>query len=289
MGSDNFHPVVIIGAPRSGTNMLRDILTACAGASTWPCDEINYIWRHGNLLYPSDEFTADMATSRVRSYIRKQFSRVARTYDSPTVVEKTCANSLRVAFVDAILPEAKYIYIFRDGIDATGSAKLRWKSALDIPYLLKKVRFVPWRDLPYYAARFAWSRLYRLSSKEKRLAFWGPVLDDMDAVLRHNSLTEVCALQWQRCVENAELAFSDIASERVHRVCYEDFVDNADNELRLILEFLGVSANEDQIKRAVSTVSGRSVGKGRAALGHEEIARLEFLIGATLDRYGYRG
>ena len=44
--------VVIIGAPRSGTNMLRDVLTSLPGFATWPCDEINLIWRHGNRDLP---------------------------------------------------------------------------------------------------------------------------------------------------------------------------------------------------------------------------------------------
>ena len=48
--------VIIIGAPRSGTNMLRDALTALPDCGTWPCDEINYVWRHGNVGFPSDEF-----------------------------------------------------------------------------------------------------------------------------------------------------------------------------------------------------------------------------------------
>ena len=269
--------------------MLRDILTAFTGVATWPCDEINYIWRHGNLRHRSDEFTADMATARVRRYIRSQFAWVAATYESTTVVEKTCANSLRVDFVDKILPEAKYVYIYRDGIDATGSAKLRWKAALDIPYLVKKVRFVPLLDLPYYAIRYIWSRLYRFFSNEKRLAFWGPTLPDMDTILERHTLIEVCALQWQQCVEKAEQAFLNIAGDRVHRVRYENFVNNPGQELRRILDFLEISANEDEVKRAVSSVSERSVGKGRASLDHRQTTHLESLLGDTLDRYGYRG
>jgi len=34
--------IIIVGAPRSGTNMLRDVLTSFDGVCTWPCDEINY-------------------------------------------------------------------------------------------------------------------------------------------------------------------------------------------------------------------------------------------------------
>ena len=142
--------VVIVGAPRSGTNMLRDVLTSFDGISTWPCDEINYIWRHGNVRYPSDEIPSCKASPSIRSYIQQRFTDIRKKYDADVVVEKTCANSLRVPFVDAVVPDAKYIFIYRDGIDATGSAKERWTAELDIPYILEKVKFVPKTDLPYY-------------------------------------------------------------------------------------------------------------------------------------------
>ena len=68
-----YQPAVIIGAPRSGTNMLRDVLTSLEGIATWPCDEINYIWRHGNVRFPSDEIPADRATPVIKSYIQQSF------------------------------------------------------------------------------------------------------------------------------------------------------------------------------------------------------------------------
>ena len=48
----DWSPLVIVGAPRTGTNLLRDLLTQLPGYGTWPCDEINYIWRHGNATHP---------------------------------------------------------------------------------------------------------------------------------------------------------------------------------------------------------------------------------------------
>lgn len=281
-------PLIIIGAPRSGTNMLRDILTSFDDISTWPCDEVNYLWRHGNVRYPSDEMPAERATPAVQAYMRKQFDWVANRYRAHTVVEKTCANSLRVPFVDRAVPGARYVYIHRDGIDTTGSAKLRWQAKLDIPYLLEKVRFVPLTDLPYYGTRYLWSRVYRWFSREKRLAFWGPALDDMPEILEQHSLNEVCALQWQRCVENAESAFADMPQDKVIRVRYEDFVRQPKEELSRIVDFLGLEVSAEAIREAVSGVSSKSIGKGRASLEESEVASLESLIGETLDRYGYR-
>lgn len=279
--------LVIIGAPRSGTNMLRDVLTSFEGIGTWPCDEINYIWRHGNVRYPSDEIPAEKATPAVAAYIRARFEDIRRTQNAPIVVEKTCASCLRVPFINKVLPDARYVYIYRDGIDATGSAKLRWTAKLDIPYLMEKVRFVPITDLPYYGLRYFWSRVYRLFSREKRLAFWGPKLDNMDEILEKHTLNEVCALQWQRCVEKADQDLSQIDPERVIRVRYEDFVSEPVSQLEKIFTFLGYKASPDLVKAAVAGVSNGSLGKGRKALGEEEVARLEALTGDTLKRYGY--
>lgn len=280
--------VIIIGAPRSGTNMLRDILTSFDGVCTWPCDEINYIWRHGNVGYPSDEMPPSLVSRKVQKYIQEKFDHTREKYNSEIVVEKTCANTLRVPYVDAILPEAKYINIIRDGIDATGSAKLRWQSNVDLPYILKKARYVPVIDLPYYSARYLWSRFFKLISKEKRLAFWGPVLSDIDDLLQKHTLEEVCAIQWQRCVDSSDRALAAMAEGKVLHLRYEEFVAQPAIELEKVLQFLGVDASKEDIERAVAGVSDKSLGKGRAALGDETIKSLETLIGSTLERLGYK-
>lgn len=282
-----YTPVIIIGAPRSGTNMLRDVLASLPGVATWPCDEINSIWRHGNVRYPSDEFIPDMARPEVCNYIRKQFDWVSRKYKAQTVVEKTCANSLRMGFVDQVVPEAKFIFIRRDGLDAVGSAIKRWKAELDIPYLARKARFVPASDLPYYASRFLWNRIYRIFSRDERLAFWGPKLDNMAELLHKYPLGEVCALQWKQCVDKAALAFDKMEPERWIELAYEDFVTKPETRLKEILKFLNINAREDLITKAVGRVSPRSIGKGREQFGKEDSDRLGQLMEKTLGRCGY--
>ena len=281
------NPIIIIGAPRSGTNMLRDILTSLDGVATWPCDEINYIWRHGNVRYPSDEIPVGNLTLSIRNYIKQRFSQIQKQYNAQYIVEKTCANSLRVPFVDAVLPNAKYIFIYRDGIDATGSAKERWTAELNIRYILEKVKFVPKMDLPYYGLRYLWARIYRLFSSEKRLAFWGPELDGMQSLLQKYSLNKVCALQWQRCVDKSEQAFASMPASKVLRVRYENFVREPLGELSRILNFIGLESKPDKLVKAVEGVSSHSVGKGRQALGKDEVKNLEELVGNTLERYDY--
>jgi len=162
-------PLVVIGAARSGTNLLRELVCQAPGFATWPCDEINLLWRHGNARHPDDELAPTLATPAVARYMRRRFSDIARRSHAAIVVEKTCANSLRVGFVDRILPDARYLFILRDGRDAAASAMHRFKSALDPAYTLKKLRYLPLPDLPLYAAQFAHNRITRVLRRDRRL------------------------------------------------------------------------------------------------------------------------
>lgn len=267
--------------------MLRDIICEFDNVATWPCDEINYIWRHHNVWYPSDELTVQLASEPVKNYVRKQFSWVAQRFFVKYVVEKTCANSLRVPFVNAVVPDARFILIYRDGLDVVGSAMDRWTAHLDFLYLFKKLRFVPLFDLPIYAIRFAWSHIYKAFSRDGRLAFWGPRLRNMDSLFRERPLDEVAAIQWQRCLEESYSSLATLPSDRWISVRYEDFVADPQGEMRRLLSFLNIDADDDALVRATRDIRSSSVGKGRKALSPDAINRLESLIGETLQKFGY--
>ncbi|MGM0452716.1 MAG: sulfotransferase family protein [Thermodesulfobacteriota bacterium] len=282
----DYRPLIIIGAPRSGTNLLRDALTQFAGVATWPCDEINYIWRHYNVVYPSDAFAPEMARLPVRRYIRGWFDWVARHYTADTVVEKTCANSLRLGFVNRVLPEAKYVFIRRNGFDAVASAIKRWQAGLEPGYILRKARFVPPSDLVFYAARYMINRLYRQVSRQRRLAFWGPRIDGMDKLLRTHPLDEVCAFQWRACVDAAGQFFARLPSDRWLPLTYEALVSDPETELQRVLDFAGVNQDIAACRHIIAEISPENLGQGRQILEQEAAARLTPIIADTMSRYG---
>jgi hypothetical protein len=279
--------VIIIGAPRSGTNILRDTLAELPGVSTWPCDEINYIWRHGNAHFPSDQLLRNMATPQIKKYIQKKFNQIKMQNRCDLVLEKTCANSLRIPFVDEVLPGAKYIFIVRDGFDVVGSASIRWRAKLDLSYILQKTRYVPLTDLPYYASRYCVNRIKRIFSTNNQLSFWGPSTTDMATWTQNHTLKEVCALQWKACVDSSENDLTSIDPNRVMRIQYEKFVTNPQAEIKRVAKFLEKDFNPTVLDRVCSGISSRSVGKGRSSLSEQEINGIRPLISATLRRYGY--
>lgn len=282
-----FQPIIIIGAGRSGTNMLRDLLTQLPEMGTWPCDEINYIWRHGNITFPTDEFGPQHARLPNKQFIQHQFQQLAEQQKVPYVVEKTCANSLRVCYVDEIFPNAKYISIVRDGNDVVASALKRWHAPLDIKYIAAKARYVPFSDIPYYGWRYIGNRLYRLGSREKRLAFWGPRFVGMDELLRQESLPIVCAHQWKRCVERAEEDFQQIDLSRVFSIQYEHLVDDAHRSLSNLLDFLQIEVKNMTIAQLTQDIRPDSVGKWRTDLSDEIVAKIQPVIHGVQTKYGY--
>jgi len=287
MSSPEYQTLIIIGAPRSGTNMLRDVLCRLEGFGTWPCDEINYIWRHGNKQEKTDELGAHLATNSVVKYIRHEFDHIANEQNLRILVEKTCANSLRLQFVDKVIPNAKYIVIYRNGIDVVGSMLKRWRAKLDLAYILKKARYVPFSDLPYYASNYLLNRLHRIFSGKQRLAFWGPRFQNHETILEKHSLEEVCAYQWKRCVDLTDAALAEIPSANIVRVEYESFVTNPVSQLKHVMQKFNFEVEEAELIMATEIVSDRSVGKGYRELKGGRLQLVRDLISDTMANHGY--
>jgi len=267
--------------------MLRDLLTLLPDFETWPCDEINPIWRHGNFSHPTDEFDPDLATPAVTTWLRRTFERQRVRTGATRMVEKTCANSLRVGFVDRVFPGATFVMIVRDGRDAAASALKRWRAPVEWSYTLRKARFVPLSDLPRYAARFAANRLRGSGVADRRVASWGPRFDGMDRLLRESTLDEVCAEQWQQCVTAAVRDLDRLPADRTLRVRYEDLVRDPSETLTDVFEFIGAPDASAQAARAAANVRSGSVGRWTTDLQADQIARIEARIGPTLAQQGY--
>jgi Sulfotransferase family len=287
MQNGKVKPVIMIGATRSGTNMLRDAMVKSSALATWPCDEINAIWRHGNMACPSDQFTAEQASPRIKRFIRKQFEKLAETENTPHVLEKTCANSMRVPFVDAIFPEAKYIFLVRHGFDASISGAVRWQAKFNLEYTLKKLRYVPLVDIPLYGSRYLKIRAQRLLSGEKTLSSWGPIYEGMLEDRKEMPLLDVCVRQWRACVENSSNAFTKMAPGKVLQIRYEDLVTDSEATLSRILSFCDVEVNKERMAAEARKFRADGVGGWRKKISPETARHLNQIVGETLSTFGY--
>ncbi len=280
-----YQPLFIIGAGRSGTNILRDTLTSIQGWETWRCDEINLIWRHGNSDKKHDLFDESDARPDVVRYLRGVFDGFAAKSGASVVVEKTCANSLRVPFIQTIFPNARFIYIVRDGRDVALSAAKRWKAPVEMGYLLKKIKFVPKSDIPRYGLRFIKNRVYQMRSNDRRQAAWGPRFPGIEDWARERPLIEVCAKQWTVCVEESDRALQKTDPQKLYKIRYEDMVADPYASLEAIAKWAGIEAsmlNRD----AIGSIRTDSSGGWKSKISQFTPEALQ-LIAPMLERHGY--
>lgn len=283
----NLSPVIIIGAGRSGTNMLRDIITSIDGFETWDCDEINPLWRYGNRDFPTDELTVDQLTPKIKTYIRDRFDKLQKETKGKVIVEKTCANSLRIRYINEIFPHAKFIIINRDGRDVVPSAMQRWVSSFDFTYTLKKLKQVPVSDLFYYISRFGINRIKKMVTKTESLSFWGPLYNGIATDVKEKTLMEVCALQWKNCAEKTIFERKYLQEERIFDMRYEEFVKNPKAEMQRLGAFLDVTLDDGIIDELTKGVSDKSVGSHKKIFTAEELVNLESIMAPTLLKLGY--
>jgi len=279
-------PLIIIGAGRSGTNIVRYTLVHLPGWETWNCDEINLIWRHGNIHYPHDVFGSDLATPKVKKFIQGAFQSFKQQLNAEVIVEKTCANSMRVPFIREIFPQARFLYITRDGRDVTLSAAKRWTASVEMDYLLKKLKYVPKVDIPFYGIRFVKNRLHQARSQEKRQAVWGPIFPGMADWAKDNPLISVCARQWAESVSEADKAFADMPQSQWHKIKYEDFVTDPKTVLATIINWYDPTIAKISFEEAVKDIHSNSLYGWKRKTDQftpEAMAILE----PVLERHGY--
>ena len=109
----------------------------------------------------------------------------------------------------------------------------------------------------------------------------------MGELTKNHDLNEVCALQWKKCVESSDLAFSNMQSNVVCYVQYENFVINPEKELTKILKFIEIPTSINMVKRLVKGVLKDSIGKGKNTLSNSEIESLRPIIVHTMKKHGY--
>lgn len=282
-----YSKVLIIGAPRSGTNILRDILTKKAQLKTWPCDEINYIWRYGNAYHPNDVLKTKNLTPEIKLFINSAFDNIAKKTNAQFILEKTCANSLRVPYVNKILPDAKYLFIRRNGFDAISSAILKWQSSPDLKYILKKAKYVPIKDIPFYSSKFFLNSLHKFFSKEKRMGFWGPRFENCDKILNNYSLIETVAFQWRECINKGFNDLRNIPNKNFLEIEYDDFVLRPNENVQNIYNFLEIDINKEMISSITKSVRKNSIGLGLKSLKSSEIDLINPIVEKTMKFFNY--
>ncbi|NVJ49955.1 MAG: sulfotransferase [Gammaproteobacteria bacterium] len=283
----DFQPVFIIGAGRSGTKLLRDLLAASSEVAEVPYD-VGYVWRYKNERVPHDELTVSDLSESIAHYVRKTLPNLVNKNadkNASVMIEKSVPNSLRVAFLAAIYPNAKFIHLIRDGRAVVESAARMWTLPPQKGYLKDKLKYFPLSNYRYAIWYLMNMVVGRFSSKRGQKV-WGPRYKGMDIDSESQSLDVICARQWKHCVDKAQQQLSDVASDRVLTLTYESLVSD-ESAIESVCDFIGVNQVEDVIQRYRQQVTQENLEKWRDRLSSERLAVILPEIESTLRNCGY--
>ena len=273
--------VILIGAARSGTKVMRDALGVALGAGVVPYD-VGYVWRFGNESVAHDALEPEMVRRRTRRMVAKFLDRYR---GAGIVIEKSVGNCLRIPYVHEIVPDAVFINLVRDGVDVVESAARQWQAPTDWRYLAAKARHFPLQLAPSYGTKYVANATWKRGTT-KHLPTWGPRYPGIDRDLREAGLLTVCARQWRECVTRAHLGFAAIDAP-VANVRFEELVATPEVVLSNAIAHLGLTLDAGRVREAAQRIRPDSVGHGRRSLGGEFSDLLNEEIGITLEEFGY--
>lgn len=210
------------------------------------------------------------ALDSVRTLIRWRSRLIGPSSEPIRLLEKTPENCLRLPFLQALFPDARVIYLVRDGRANVNSLMEGWRQ----PYLF------PGYKVP---AAVAIPGITRSRWAFTLIPGWRDLL--------HSPLEEVCAWQWLHA-NQAVLDYFDTADNPlpVLTVHYESLINQPANTLARIAEFItieyaGIQPAAEQLPR-INVVSDPDQEKWRQQ-NPDEIARVLPLITPLMRTLGY--
>ena len=262
--------VIILGAARSGTKILRDTIAANPNAFKIPYD-INYIWRQGCSPVDSDELELNCASDERKQRIRDSIFRLAKIKkpEAPRgsfIIEKTVSNTLRVPFVHSCFPDAYFVHIVRNGLDVVASAMQQWEAKPNVRYLLKKLRYFPTSQLRY-AGWYARNNLKKGNGKK---SLWGPRYAGIETDAQQKPLHIVCARQWAISVSRTLEGLIEVNAKEglnVRSIKYDQFCLSADTYMKICSDLTLAPEHISDYWR--KNVSNSSINQGARLLGNK--------------------
>lgn len=283
---------VIVGAPRSGTTLLRLMLDAhpdlaippetsfvvAASALDGSTNEVRARFLDTVTAYPPHAPNwADFGVARdalaealqalepftVADGLRAFYRLYAQRFNKPRWGEKTPDYSLHIGVIGALLPEARFIHLIRDGRDVAASWRQQWFTPGQEPEVLARA----WIDR-VQAARNAGAGNPRYTE-----VFYEGLVDRPEPVLRR--LCQFLDLPWSNQLLNHQERAPLRLEEHRARISRDGSV-LVSHEQRL-----------RQQRRTMERPGTGRIGSWREDMSEEDIRRFERVAGGLLIELGY--
>jgi len=298
-------PVFIMGTPRSGTTLIY-LLLASSSRSWSTFDEDNAIFEKelGLRVDPDRDFNeagvsldANAATpdrvEKIYNYFwewlanpamfgvsgfdwslrRKMANRVSRILRKAlrlpvTMVHKNTRNTFRIGFIRAVFPNARFVFVFRDGRANVSSLIEGWG------FKRFQTFQVPFTD----------------EGGKNRVRQWAFELPPKWKHWSSKSIPEICAFQWSAHNESLLTHRDELPEGTYVDVRYEDLVRNTPEEVNRLCCFLNLSFGKALRRASVRprpVVETSLPQRDKWLKRRAEIEGVRHIMQPMMDRLGY--
>tara|TARA_B100001029_G_C15057127_1_gene455284 strand:- start:1787 stop:2734 length:948 start_codon:yes stop_codon:yes gene_type:complete len=251
---NNFQPIIIIGAARSGTHLIAT--TIKKNIDCIYLNEINDLWKKRFPFLELDEIDPESITPKKVNLIREDFRRLLRGKKSSFLLEKTAANCLRLELINKVFPNSKFIHILRDGRDVSVSTRKKYRGDIrkisSYSYLdhnkKKRLQFF-FKEMIHKirngltllmlitnSLRYIRMSLVLLGFRKKD--FWGPRFKGYKKLYKNCRLIEVAAEQWKYSVNSIIKFTKENPNKEILTLRYEDLIVNPNESLNKTMTFI---------------------------------------------------
>lgn len=238
-----FQPVFIIGCGRSGTTIFGTALSHHKEVTY--LNEPRHLWfsaypetdiwtteaeaRKGRLALTKNDTNSEKST-KLRSLFREELLKGS----SQVLIEKLPINNFRLDFIHAIFPNARFIHIYRNGLEVARSIE-------------KECEKGHW----FGAGDYKWNKLteYELDKRG------------------NSNLSSLCEtffdkglLEWRLSTEAAVDFLSQLPKEKYFELKYDSLIDHPEEMISVVLKFIGLG-DDDQVSQFVSGNLSRRTSK----------------------------
>lgn len=267
-------PIIIIGCPRSGTTLLFTLLNSSPEIYSL-YEESRFLFRHFYLkkekegkFFNNDEllnsdmsegdkyrlltdfhnhsfksrFLGQFINKGIRKYsatrwLAKYLAKINGLCKTKNyrLVEKTPRNCFKVELLTDLFPDARFIFIKRDGKSNISSLIQGWKKRKKESF--DEIKRIPRIDKELNFSNFD-GKLWRFAMPPG----WQDYVD--------GSLEEACAYQWLKSNQEALKGLAKVPEAQKITVSYEDLVADTPSVIRQICDFAEIEYNST-IKKLV--------------------------------------
>jgi len=276
-----YQPIILIGAARSGTKILRDTISTHPEINKIKYD-INFIWKKYSEHINHDELSVEDISPKFKKFIKYYFKKNSK--GKPFIIEKTVSNTLRIPFLLELFPNAKFIILYRDGRDVVESVRRQWNVVPPVSYQLKKMLSIPVFQVIPYLFKYALNiiKLKLNPNRSTKSHVWGVKYKGYENDMNDDLLT-FCSKQWIHCanaiIENQNKI--PLANKLIIR--YEDLVMDPKNQFQEIAEFLDLNFQQFDYL----SIKPANIGKAVKSLDDKEYNSMNLILKDTLKRLGY--